>query len=147
MTAKHFLRRLGRDEAGVTIVEFAMLSPLLIVMLFGVLQLGLMLQNYNALRHVSADVARYAMIQFATSNNTMSNDQLSTYASAVASKAPYVLTSTLVVTVQDDNAPDVTGVTQKTLTLSYRVPTVLDGMGLKGFFITYTQPLFLTTST
>jgi len=146
VTARPFLRRLGRDEAGATILEFALLSPLLIVMLFGTLQVGIMLQSYNALRHVSADVARHAMVQYATGNN-LDNDELTLYARGIATQAPYLLSSTLVVTIRDTATPEIAGTTEKALTINYEIPSMVSSMGLDGPWITYARPLFLTTPT
>jgi Flp pilus assembly protein TadG len=146
VNAARFLRRMGRDERGVTVLEFAFLSPLLIVMLFGVLQVGVMLQSYNALRHVSADVARHAMVQYATGNH-LDNDELTLYARGIATHPPYILSSTMVVTVTDKATPDITGTTQKTLTIAYQIPSMLDSMGLSGPSVSVVRPLYLTTPT
>jgi len=144
---RRLFQRLAPDNTGTTLVEFALISPLLIVLLGGVLQVGLMLQNYNAVRHVSADVSRYAMVQFATSNNKLTNDDLTNYATSVAQSAPYLLNGTMAIRIADEATPAVTGLTEKTLTITYQIPSVLSTMGLSGPVITYTQPLFLTTGT
>jgi Flp pilus assembly protein TadG len=134
--------RFRRSETGVATLEFAILGPAIIMMLFGVIQVGIGLQNYNALRNVSADVARYAMIQYATGNK-LSNDQMTDYAESVANGAPYLLNSVLQVTVADVATPQITGAREKTLTIRYQIPSVLATMGLQGPTITYSRPLFL----
>ena len=123
-------------------LEFALVGPAFIVMLFGVLQVGIALQNYNALRNVSADVARYAMIQY-TTGNRLTNDQLNSYATTVAQNAPYLLNSRIIVSITDATTPQVTGVTEKSLSIDYQIPSVLDTMGLSGPVITYSRPMFL----
>jgi hypothetical protein len=85
-------------------LEFALVGPAFIVMLMGVLQVGIAMQNYNALRNVSADVARYAMIQY-TTGNRLTNDQLNSYATTVAQSAPYLLNSRIIVTIDDVATP------------------------------------------
>jgi len=88
---------LRKDCAGSVVVEFAILGPVLLTMLFGVLQFGIGMQNYNALRSVSAEVARFAVIDAqdaaAQSDMTMrdTNNELEAYAREVASAAPYGL--------------------------------------------------------
>jgi Flp pilus assembly protein TadG len=47
------LARIRRDRRGAVMVEFALIGPALLAMLFGVLQFGLGMQNYNALRSIS----------------------------------------------------------------------------------------------
>jgi hypothetical protein len=139
---RHFWRRVRRNEAGVAAIEFAILGPAMILMLMGVLQVGIGLQNYNALRNVSADVSRYAMIQYATGNK-LSNDQMRAYAESVASGAPYLLNSVIRVSITDVATPRVTGAREKTLTIRYQIPSILATMGLKGPTITYTRPMFV----
>ena len=90
MISPRTLRRLGGDLRGAVAVEFALLAPAFIVMLFGVLQVGIGLQNYNAMRSLSADVARYAMIEHAK-GTVMSNTALTTYAENLGSGPPYLL--------------------------------------------------------
>jgi hypothetical protein len=114
-------------------------------MLMGVLQVGIGMQNYNALRNVSAEVARYAMVQYAT-DNVLTNDQLNAYAYNVAEGTPYLLKNDrLVAHVTDAATQRVTGATEKTLTMEYQIPSLLESFGLHGPSISYHRPLVLTT--
>ena len=142
MIARGLSRRLRRNQTGVATLEFAILGPAIMLMLFGVIQVGIGLQNYNALRNVSADVSRYVMIQYATGNK-LSNDQMTDYAESVASGAPYLLHSVIQVTITDVATPQVTGALEKTLTIRYQIPSVLKSMGLEGPTIVYSRPMFL----
>ena len=56
MTRLALFRRLRANARGAVAIEFALLGPAFIVMLLGVLQVGIGLQSYNALRNASADV-------------------------------------------------------------------------------------------
>jgi Flp pilus assembly protein TadG len=125
-------------------LEFALLSPLLIFLLVGTLQVGIMLQSYSALHHVTADVARHAMVQYATGNH-LDDTELTLFARGKATAPPYMLTSTLVVTVTDTATPQIAGTTEKALTITYQIPSLLSSMGLNGPSITDARPLFLTT--
>jgi len=145
MRIRNLVRCIQRDKSGAAALEFALVGPALIAMLLGALQIGIGMQNYNALRDVSAQVARYAMVQY-TTGNTLTNDQLDAYAYNVAQSAPYLLKSErLVSTVSDAATQRVTGATEKTLVMQYRIPSMFEAMGLRGPQITYTRPLFLTT--
>jgi hypothetical protein len=135
--------RLGGDCRGSTMVEFALLAPAFIAMLLGVLQIGLGLQNYNALRGLSADVARYAMIK-QSRGDPQSNDQLQTYVTTLGTGAPYLLDSSLDPHVADATTQRIAGVRELTLTINYRIPTLFSAMGLRGPLITYKRPIFLT---
>jgi Flp pilus assembly protein TadG len=136
---------LASESSGAVALEFALVGPALIAMLMGVLQIGIGMQNYNALRNVSAEVARYAMVQYATGNN-LTNGQLNAYAYTVGENSPYLLkNSRLVASVTDAATQRVTGATEKTLQLEYQIPSLLEPMGLSGPRISYSRPLFLTT--
>ena len=63
------IARLSRDEHGSTLVEFALLAPAFLVMLFGVFQVGLLYQNYNAVRSLSSEAARYVMVEYQKNND------------------------------------------------------------------------------
>jgi Flp pilus assembly protein TadG len=144
VSALGLIRRLRRDGKGAVAIEFALVGPAFIVMLLGVLQVGIALQNYNALRNVSADVARYAMVQYSTGNN-LSNSQLRDITISTARGAPYLLTaSRMNASVTTATTQRVSGATELTLNVTYQIPTLLDSMGLRGPYITYNRPIFLT---
>jgi Flp pilus assembly pilin Flp len=139
------LSRLLRDNAGAAMLEFALLAPAITAMMLGVLQVGMALQNYHALRNISADVARYAMVQFAT-GNTLTIDQLRNYALWAGGGVPYLLNpQEMSASVSDAGTPRVTGVSEKTLTINYQVSGLFDAVGLRGPYLSYSRPIFLTT--
>jgi Flp pilus assembly protein TadG len=145
MNRVHILgRRLKRQEGGAVIVEFALLAPVLIAMMLGIFQLGLAMQNYNAVRNVSADVARYVLIQY-TTGHPMTNDDITTRAETIAQSAPYLLSPSprLDVAVTTVATPQVTGTVEKTLAISYQIPTLFDSFGLQGPSISYTRSLIV----
>jgi Flp pilus assembly pilin Flp len=57
------IRKLGREERGATLVEFAMLTIPLFVTLFGLLDLGYMMYVRSTLQGVLNDVARIASVE------------------------------------------------------------------------------------
>lgn len=139
-------KRLRSDETGSMAVEFALIGPAFLVMLFGVLQAGIALQNYNALRNISADVARYAMVQYQTGNQ-LTNSQLRTFALNHSQGAPYLLsTQRLNAAVSDATTQRVTGAREIEITITYQIDSLLDFAGISGPFITYTRPMFVLTS-
>ena len=48
-------------------------------MMLGVFQIGIGMQNYNAMRSVASDVMRYAVVNYQT-NNDLTDQQLRDYA-------------------------------------------------------------------
>jgi Flp pilus assembly protein TadG len=52
----------ARRERGATLVEFAILAPLLILLLFGIIDFGWAMGNYNDVRHGAREAARLAAV-------------------------------------------------------------------------------------
>ena len=143
MKLSSFLSRLRRDDTGAAAIEFALLSPALLLLMVGVLQLGLALQNYSALRGLSSDVARYAMVQYQTGNK-ISNSQIETWAKNHALGAPYLLKQSRVnAVVTTASTQRVTGATELQLVVSYQIESFLGFAGIEFPFVTYTRPIFL----
>jgi Flp pilus assembly protein TadG len=142
---RRLLKQLLRQRDGSVIVEFALVGPVLIGMLFGVLQIGVGMQSYNALRGISGDVGRYAVINYQTSNR-LSTSQLQDYANGVATGAPYGLVrSRFLATISTATTQRVAGATEYTVTLVYNVPTMLSIIGINEIPITYTRPVFVVS--
>jgi len=143
---RRFLPRLRGDASGSTAVEFALIGPAFIAMFMGVLQIGIGMQNYNALRGVSGDVARYAVVNY-QSHNRLATTQLQSYAASVASKPPYGLTtSRLTATVTTAAVQRVVGATEYTITLKYDIPTFLGVIGIGEIPLTYERPVFVLST-
>ena len=135
---------LAKDQRGASAIEFALLAPLFIVMLLGVLQLGIGFQNYNALRGLTADVSRQAMVLHAQ-GDPMTNDELEELATESGSAAPYLLwADRLEASVEPVADQRVAGATEITLSVTYQIPSVLSTFGLNGPEIEFTKPIFLT---
>ena len=138
--------RLGRDTSGSTAIEFALIGPALIGMFMGVLQIGVGMQNYNAVRSVSADVARYAVVNYQT-NNHLNTDQLQTYANGIASAAPYGLVrERFSVEITVAATQRVTGANEYNMHMTYDVPTFLSILGMDDIPLTYDRPVFVISS-
>jgi len=139
----NFLRRLRQDDRGAMVVEFALLAPAFLLLVLGVLYTGISLQNYNAIRNLSADVARYAVIQQQSGNN-LSNSQLRTYAIGRAQGAPYLLrTSQFNATVVDAADQRIAGVRELEVNVTYQVDNMLEFAGIPALFLTFERPVFL----
>lgn len=55
--------RTTRSERGAALVEFALVAPVLVLVLVGIIQFGLVLNDYQAIRHGVRDGARQAAVQ------------------------------------------------------------------------------------
>lgn len=140
------LAMLLRNDRGAMVVEFALLAPAFLMMVFGVMYVGMGLQNYNAIRNLSADVARQALVQQQNGNN-LSPSQIRTFAFSRAGGAPYMLDpSRLEVLVDDADTQRITGVRELEVVVTYQVDNMLEFAGIPAPFFTYTRPVFLSTS-
>jgi hypothetical protein len=51
-----------RAERGANLVEFAIVAPLLILLVLGIVEFGMLFAHYNELRHGAREGARYAAV-------------------------------------------------------------------------------------
>ena len=140
---KRFIASLRIDRTAATAVEFALIGPAFITMFMGVMQVGMGMQNYNALRSISADTARYAVVNYQKSNQVTAI-QIQNFAKAAAIKAPYGLQNAdFVAFVSTPANQRVSGAIEFQLKLTYQVPTFLKIIGLDKIPVSYTRPIFV----
>lgn len=140
------LQELIRANRGSAAVEFALVGPAFLAMFLGVVQLGLALQSYNAVRNLSADVARHVTVQYQTGNQ-LSNAQIRGVTVARAIAAPYQLDGDrMAVFAPDATTQRLAGAKEIALTIQYRIPTIIQLFGFEGPEISYERPIFVTTT-
>ncbi len=145
MSAAKNPQSLLADQNGAAVIEFALLAPILITMLLGIFQIGVGMQNYSAVRSVSAEVARVAMINYQNANRR-SDEWIEARATLIATSAPYNLTAAnLTVDVAPVNTSRVSGTTEKSITVQYTVPSILSTIGMDDIQLSYVRPVFLIT--
>jgi Flp pilus assembly protein TadG len=141
--------KLRRDCSGSVIVEFAIIGPAMLGMLFGVLQFGIGMQNYNALRSISAEVARYAVIdaQDAAAHSDMTmrdtNEELEDYAKEIADVPPYGLQESRLTVTVTSVPTRVEGASERMINLRYNIPSMLGMIGIESIPITYERSVFI----
>ncbi len=141
------LKFLGASTAGSATVEFALISPLLITMIMGVVQFGMWMSAYNGLRSAADDAGRYVTVQY-QKDTRVTNFEIAKWARERAIKAPYNLDDGAVTTfVADATAQPINGVTEKSLQIVYQMPTILAFAKVPSFKMSYTRPLFVKTVT
>ena len=57
-----FLKRIAGNEKGTTIIEFAIVAPLLFILLFGTIDFALLLYNKAVITNSSREGARYGIV-------------------------------------------------------------------------------------
>jgi Flp pilus assembly protein TadG len=136
------LTSLQRDARGSALVEFAIAGPALFIMLFGVFQTAVWLQNYNAVRSVASDVARQILVQYQR-NNTLSDAQIQGIAVSTAVTAPYLLDSENLTVAVSRPASRVTGATEINIGITYDLPNFLPFVTLDQLDVEYSRPIFV----
>jgi Flp pilus assembly protein TadG len=138
-----FLVRVKSCANGATTIEFAILAPVMFVMLLGVLQVGMAMQSYNSLRGIAADIARIVAVEYQKSNE-LTNAQIQILGTTTAIQAPYLLDNeSVLVTVSDADPQRVPDAKELALTISYTVPSVLTFIDLPSTTIRYKYPIFV----
>ena len=135
-------KTLRRDEAGSTLVEFAILAPVIIAMIIGVIQVGTSMQSYNAMRSIASDTARYAVIEY-QKKNEVTDSALESYAEATAQRAPYLLQSGFDATVTAVASPRVSGTFEKTLVVTYTPPSFMPIIPITPPQLRFTRSIFV----
>lgn len=136
-------KRLAKSRSGAAAVEFAIIGPFLITAMLGVFQIGLGMQNYNALRAVSAEMARYTLVNY-QAGNPVDNTLVRLHGRALAQEPPYNLnTELLEVTVTTVATPRLADTMEKRIALRYRVPTMLSIINFKEVPLGYTRTVVL----
>lgn len=131
------------DSRASIAVEFALLAPILLTMLFGVLQVGVYLQNYNAVQSLASDGARYAMIEYQKENN-LTDEQLGAVMLGMATTSPYLLdTDRVEIIVDRSNASRIDGAVEIELKISYTLNDFVPGLELPLSVIRYSRSVWV----
>ncbi len=68
-----------RAGAGQTYVEFAIISPLLFALLFGIISFGMAIHAYSFVCYAAREATRYAIVRGATSSSPASASDIENY--------------------------------------------------------------------
>lgn len=71
------LERFG-NRRGASAVEFALLLPLFLLLVFGIIEFGLLMKDYLTVSHAAREAARYASVMSAFSTAAVQNKAVST---------------------------------------------------------------------
>jgi len=137
------LRALTADVTGGALVEFALLAPVFIGMVIGVLQIGTYMQNYTAVRSLASDAARFTAVEY-QKQNTLSTTELEADIVAMGAAPPYNLGGDrLQVNLTEVSPSDVDGSRKFDMDITYEIPSFMSGIGFNDFTLNYTRPLYV----
>ncbi|WP_305096101.1 TadE/TadG family type IV pilus assembly protein [Croceibacterium aestuarii] len=142
-TRSSFIHRLLRDSRAASAIEFALLAPVFFALMFGVVSVGIYMQNYNAIRSLASDAARFAAVEY-QKNNQVSNTMLEANIAAMAVASPYNLNANLLsVAVNPVNPSRVDGALEFDLDITYNLPDIVGGTSIDNITLSYSRPLFV----
>jgi hypothetical protein len=136
------LHRLARDQRGGPAIEFALLAPVFIALMMGVVEVGIYMQNYSAMRTLATDASRFAAVEY-QKNNKVTEDTLENNIHSMGLAAPYNLGDRLVVDVSEVSPSPIDGAREFTLTLTYALPDIVGGTSIDNITLSYTRQLFV----
>lgn len=136
------LRLLPGNRSGSAIIEFGILAPAIITLLLGVVQVGMWMQTYNALRSVAAESGRYVAVEYQKTNR-ISNVNMALWARNRAISDYMFEENLLSTSVVDASTQSIAGVTEKTLTLNYTMSSFMGIVGIDGIPVTFSRPIFV----
>lgn len=134
--------RLRKNEHGGTMLEFALLAPAFMALLIGLFEVGIYMQNYNAVRSLAADAGRFAAVEYQR-NNEIGEETLQSNITAMAIAEPYNLQSSRLKVEVDEVSSRVSGAHEFQLGLTYALPDFLGSIGAANIEIEYERPLFV----
>lgn len=135
-------RRLARDKQGSVLVEFALLAPVLLTLMVGVVQVGLHVQNVNAVRNLAADGARAAMVEYQR-GNLLTAEQIAADIQARGVGPKYNLSLDRLSVAVADEVSRIDGIREKSIAITYQMPNYLAFVDMSPLDIVYERPMFL----
>jgi len=139
----NLLRRLRADQDGATAVEFGLLGAFMIALILGVLQIGISMQQYNALRAIAAEASRYAVVQY-QARNELSPEQIRYQTRVMALAPPYNMPAEgLLITMTQEDESRVDGTVEMKIQIRSQVRSILGFIGMRDYYMNYERPIFL----
>ena len=137
-----FLHDLRQDTRGGVLVEFALLAPVLLTMIMGVIQVGIHVQNSNAVQNLAADGARLAAVEY-QKGNAITDAQIEALIEALGTGPKYVLEDDRLKVNVDTEVSRIAGVLEKTIEIKYTAPDYLAFVDTELLVLEYERPVFL----
>src|SRR5690606_17589186 len=133
---------LARDERGAVLVEFAMLAPALLLLLIGVFQVGVHVQNANAVRNLAADGARWTVVQYQR-GNSLTTEQVELGIAARGTGNRFNLNPDRLEVEVTQPVSRIAGVREMNIRITYAAPNFLGFADVPALALDYERPVFL----
>ena len=110
--------RIIKSEKGASAVEFAIILPILVMLIFGIVQFGIAYNNYIALTHAAREGARLAAVNM---DEILGIEE---FENRIKESAPSVSIESITLSGQDGNIGDSVAVTVTGEVLNIEIPLV-----------------------
>jgi Flp pilus assembly protein TadG len=98
------LQRVRSDDTGVTAIEFSLIVPVFLLIIYGIMELGRLLFIYNSLGHAVYEGGRYAIVRGSESASPATTAQIEAQVATYAANLDPSLLN-VDVTFDPDNSP------------------------------------------
>lgn len=115
------LRAIGRLSRGQSMVEFALILPLLVAFLFGIIELGILLNVYIGMTNMAREGARAGSVYQYTGTAPTNSGTLDTQAAPIDQQRLLYISSVITTTVNPIISP-----TTLTVTVTYPTTPITD---------------------
>jgi len=139
------VRRLLGDRAGAAAIEFALLAPVFIALMMGVVEVGIYMQNYNAVRSLASDASRFAAVEYQKSNK-LDATALEANIEAMGQSSPYNLIASQLTVSVNEVSSRVNGAKEFQLDIAYDLPNIIGGTSIDDITLNYSRPIFVIDS-
>ena len=119
------IRPLLRDDAGAELIEFGLVSILILSLMFGITEFGRGIWIYGTVAHLAREGARFAIVRGSESPRTAIPSDVDTYVNNVAAG----MTGLTVTTTWDDPSKDPGTVVQVRVDKPFNPAVPLVGLG------------------
>ncbi len=126
---RHFLRRrtrtFGRDERGAELIEFGLISILVLTLMFGIMEFGRGIWIYGTVAHLAREGARWSLVRGSESPRTTTPTEVEIYVNSIAAG----MTGLTVTTTWDDASKDPGTVVQVRVDKPFTPAVPFGGLG------------------
>jgi hypothetical protein len=133
---------LRADQRGGVLVEFALLAPFLLTLLIGVVQVGLHVQNANAVRNLASDGARFTVVEYQR-DNALSADSIEAVIRSRGVGPKYNLNADFLTVDVDEPNTRIPGLKELEIRVTYSAPDYLAFVAGDALNLVYERPVFV----
>lgn len=123
-------------------MEFALIAPLLIGLVLGVFQIGLYATNYAAMRSLTSDVSRYAVVEY-QKDNAITVGEIQSSVHSLAAGAPYNLDNERLDVAVTELTSEIGDARKFNIALTYAPNNLVSLLGVDALELSYARSVYV----